>query len=118
MYLQCSVAACLLCWVRSSLVCAQSLLHLLQAVVEWLTVQPQVHWISPRAQTKAANFFATGISQSGSAATLADASNAAGASGDAGTHPLWDAGKEQGPSQWQLHRASLTFVHQRGCCVQ
>lgn len=63
-----------------------------QAVVEWLTAQPQVHWISPRAQTKASNFFATGISQSGSAATLADASNPAGASSDAGTHPLWDAG--------------------------
>lgn len=63
-----------------------------QAAVEWLTAQPQVHWVSPRAQTKASNFFATGISQSGSAATLADASNPAGASNDAGTHPLWDAG--------------------------
>lgn len=60
--------------------------------MEWLTAQPQVHWVSPRAQTKASNFFATGISQSGSAATLADASNPAGASNDAGTHPLWDAG--------------------------
>ena len=63
-----------------------------QAVVEWLTAQPQVHWVSPRAQTKASNFFATGISQSGTAAMLADASNPAGASNDAGTHPLWDAG--------------------------
>ena len=70
-----------------------------QGVVEWLTVQPQVHWISPRAQTKASNFFATGISQCGSAATLADASNAAGASGDAGTHPMWDAGL----NQYSLH---------------
>lgn len=70
-----------------------------QAVVEWLTAQPQVHWVSPRAQTKASNFFATGISQCGSAATLADASNAAGASGDAGTHPLWDAGNK---GYWKL----------------
>ena len=62
-------------------------------MVEWLTAQPQVHWISPRPKTRAANFFATGIGQSGNAAPLADASNGAGAANDAGTHPLWDAGE-------------------------
>ena len=64
-----------------------------QVVVDWLIAQPQVHWVSPRPQTKAANFFATGISQVGMAATFAQASNTApGASGDSGTHPFWDAG--------------------------
>ena len=64
----------------------------LQAVVVWLTAQPQVHWVSPRPKTRAANFFATGIGQSGNAASFAAASNGPGSAGDAGTHPLWDAG--------------------------
>ncbi|KAL0037541.1 hypothetical protein WJX77_001610 [Trebouxia sp. C0004] len=83
----CSIAAS-----GSGRVMVKAPLQYSQAVVEWLTAQPQVHWVSPRAQTKASNFFATGISQSGTAATLADASYPAGASNDAGTHPLWDAG--------------------------
>ncbi|DBB02440.1 TPA: Signal peptide peptidase-like 2A [Trebouxia sp. C0006] len=83
----CSIAAS-----GSGRVMVKAPLQYSQAVVKWLTAQPQVHWVSPRAQTKASNFFATGISQSGTAATLADASNPAGASNDAGTHPLWDAG--------------------------
>ena len=64
----------------------------LQAVIVWLTAQPQVHWVSPRPKTRAANFFATGIGQSGNAASFAAASNGPGSAGDAGTHPLWDAG--------------------------
>ena len=64
----------------------------LQAVLVWLTAQPQVHWVSPRPKTRAANFFATGIGQSGNAASFAAASNGPGSAGDAGTHPLWDAG--------------------------
>ncbi|KAL3130908.1 Signal peptide peptidase-like 2A [Trebouxia sp. C0009 RCD-2024] len=59
-------------------------------VLVWLTAQPQVHWVSPRAKTRAANFFATGIGQSGSAATLDDAK--LGLDQDAGTHPFWKAG--------------------------
>ena len=63
-----------------------------QVLVDWLTAQPQVHWVSPRPKIRAANFFATGIGQSGNAATLAAASNGPGAANDGGTHPLWDAG--------------------------
>lgn len=70
--------------------CTSALLAL-QDVLVWLTAQPQVHWVSPRAKTRAANFFATGIGQSGSAATLDDAK--LGLDQDAGTHPFWKAGR-------------------------
>ena len=69
----------------------------IQGVVNWLKAQPQVHWVSPRPKTRAANFFATGIGQCGNAATLAAASNGPGAANDAGTHPLWDAGEAPPP---------------------
>lgn len=70
-----------------------TLLLALQAVLVWLTAQPQVHWVSARAKTRAANFFATGIGQCGNAATLDDAK--LGLDQDAGTHPFWKAGRAQ-----------------------
>ena len=85
----------------------------LQAVVVWLAAQPQVHWVSPRPKTRAANFFATGIGQSGNAAAFAAASNGPGPAGDAGTHPLWDAGLYITPPSAlaQPHDACICVLH-------
>ena len=80
----------------------------LQAVVVWLTAQPQVHWVSPRAKTRAANFFATGIGQCGSAASLAAAR--LGPEQDAGTHPFWKAGGALCSSPWVIVMHLVTTV--------
>ncbi|BDA48884.1 probable serine protease/ABC transporter B family protein tagD [Coccomyxa sp. Obi] len=62
--------------------------NVLQEVLVWLTKQPAVNWLVPRAAVRQANWQGSAIVQSGNAA--ADAPMAL--AHDNGAHPIWAAG--------------------------
>ena len=59
-----------------------------QALVEWLSQHPAVHWIEPAAAGKLHNWQGTAVVQSATAAPTAPVL----LTQDQGTHPIWTAG--------------------------